>query len=82
MDAPRGEYRREVLEDLRVRCVHLTTKEQFVGLPEEHETAFAADDPILWCARSSEALGPDGSEVCYAACHKPGRACYEGPPAL
>jgi len=82
MGATDGEYTRKVLDELRARCIHLTTKEQFVGVPEAHEREFPADDPIWWCARTSEALGPDGSEVCRAACHAPGRACYEGPVRL
>ena len=82
MDAPKGEYTRRLLEELRVRCIHLTTKEQFVGVPEEHETEFPADEPIWWCGRTGEALGPDGSEACRAHCHAPGRDCYEGPVQL
>ncbi len=82
MDAPKGEYTRRLLQELKVRCVHLTTKEQFVGVPEAHEQEFPADDAIFWCARTNEALGPDGSEVCHTHCHKPGRTCYEGPPVV
>ncbi|MDJ0521467.1 MAG: hypothetical protein QNJ90_05270 [Planctomycetota bacterium] len=82
MDAPQGEYRRKVLDELRVRCIHLTTKEQFVGLPEDHEQEFPADEPIWWCAQTSEPLGPDGSEACRENCQKPGRTCYEGPVRL
>ncbi len=82
MDAPKGEYTRKLLEELRVRCIHLTTKEQFVGLPEDHEQDFPADEPIWWCGRTSEVLGPDGSEACREHCHQPGRDCYEGPVQL
>ena len=82
MDAPKGEYARRLLDELRVRCIHLTTKEQFVGFPEDHEQDVPADDPVFWCARTSEALGPDGSEACHEHCHAPGRTCYEGPVQL
>lgn len=77
-----GEYAREVEQELRTRCIHLMTKETFLGIPSEHEQAFEADEPIWWCDRTGGALGPDGSEACKAPCHKPGRSCYEGPVRL
>ena len=41
---------------------------EHVGLPEAHEEEFPADEPIWWCERTGEALGPDGSEACRAKC--------------
>lgn len=72
-------YADEVRAQLRVRCVHLVTKEAFVGVPSEHEQAFEADGPIWWCDRTSEAMGPDGcaaDESCHAPCN---RTCFEPP---
>lgn len=75
-----GSYRKEVEAQLRVRCVHLETKEAFVGLPAEHEQAFAADDAILWCDQTGEALGPDGNAAEMEGCHgECPRACYQPP---
>ena len=82
MGATDGEYTREVEHDLRRRCLHLLTKEAFAGLPSQHEEAFAADEPIWWCDRTGEALGPDGSAACQRDCHGPGRTCYEAPVRL
>ena len=72
-------YADEVRAAMKTRCVHLRTKEQFVGVPSEHEQAFEADDAIFWCDRTSEALGPDGGSACGHECGKPGRRCYEPP---
>lgn len=72
-------YADDVRAKRRTQCVHLCTKEQFVGLPSEHEEPFAFDDAIHWCDQTSEALGPDGASACGTACAKPGRTCYEGP---
>lgn len=77
-----GEYTRAVQSELRVRCIHLLTKQAFLALPAESEREFEADEPIWWCDRTGEALGPDGSEACRQHCHGPGRACYEGPVRL
>jgi len=82
MEAKDGDYTRAVQSELRVRCVHLMTKEAFLALPAAHEREFEADDPIWWCDKSGAALGPDGSEVCRAACHGATRSCYEGPVRL
>lgn len=72
-------YADEVRAALRTRCIHLRTKEQFVGIPAEHEQAFEADDAIFWCDQTSEALGPDGGSACGGDCGAPGRSCYEPP---
>jgi len=77
-----GDYTREVRAQLRTRCLNLLTKESFLGLPEAHEQPFPHDEGIFWCDKTGEVLGPDGSEVCSKACAQPGRACFEGPPAL
>jgi hypothetical protein len=74
-----GGYAREVEGELRTRCIHLLTKEAFVGIPSEHERPFEGDEPAWWCDRTGEALGPDGSPVCRADCHGPWRGCYEAP---
>lgn len=73
-------YRAQLEAELKVRCIHLQTKEAFVGLPSEHEQAFAADGPIWWCEQTSEPLGPDGAAAeqtaCDGSCPRP---CYEAP---
>ncbi len=74
-----GDYMREVQGELRTRCIHLLTKEAFLGIPSEHEERITGDEPIWWCDKTTEPLGPDGSEACRAHCHGPGRACYEAP---
>jgi len=79
MTARDGDYTRAVQSELRVRCIHLLTKEAFLGLPAEHEREFEADEPIWWCDKTHAPLGPDGSEACRASCHGKDRACYEGP---
>jgi hypothetical protein len=82
MAAGRGEYTREVEAELRHRCVHLLTKEAFVGIPSEHEQAFPADEPIWWCDRTGESMGPDEAPACRRDCHGPGRSCYVAPVRL
>ena len=77
-----GDYRRTVQSEMRVRCIHLMTKGMFVGVPSDHERAFEADDPIWWCDKTSEPLGPDGSPACHEDCHGAPRSCYEGPVRL
>ena len=77
-----GEYTNEVRASLRTRCLDLQTKEAFLGIPEPHERAFAHDEGIYWCDRTSDVLGPDGEPVCPKACGEPGRACYTPPVAL
>ncbi len=79
LSRPHGAYREEVERELKVRCIHLKTKEAFLGLPAEHESGFDGDEPIWWCEKTLEALGPDGSAACRADCHGLGRACYEAP---
>ncbi len=72
-------YRDDVEAQLRTRCIHLRTKEAFVGLPSEHEQAFEADGPVWWCDATGEPLGPDGSaadEACHGPCE---RLCFEPP---
>ena len=77
-----GEYTRRVREELQTRCVHLYTKEGFLGLPEEHEQEFEADGPVWWCDQTGNGLGPDGSIACQEACCRFGRACYEPPASI
>ena len=72
-------YRQRVKRELTVRCIHLRTKESFIGLPAEHERGFEGDEPIWWCDVTIEPLGPDGSVTCQDRCHAPGRRCYEPP---
>jgi len=72
-----GAYRRDVEAELRIRCIHLKTKEAFVGLPSEHETAFPADGPICWCDQTGEPLGPDAAPADPGGCHGASpRTCY------
>lgn len=74
-----GAYAAAVRRELRTRCIHLATKEAFVGLPAPHEQPFALDEPLWWCDRTGKAFGPDGSAACRARCHAPGRVCYDSP---
>ncbi|MDJ0973511.1 MAG: hypothetical protein QNJ98_03560 [Planctomycetota bacterium] len=72
-------YRQQVEDQLRTRCIHLRTKEAFVGLPSEHEEAFPADAAIWWCDETGEPLGPDGhaaDEGCHGPCDRP---CFQAP---
>ncbi len=80
MTQPPGEYRRRVIAELRVRCLHLRLKEAMTGLPEVAEQEFLANPPACWCDRTGEVLGPDGRAATPAACAAPGRACYDPPP--
>ncbi len=72
-------YADDVRAAMRTRCIHLRTKEQFVGIPSEHEQPFEGDDAIFWCDQTCEALGPDGGTACGTECGLPGRPCYEPP---
>ena len=72
-------YADDVRNALRTRCVHLRTKEQFVGIPSDHEEPFAADDAIFWCDQTGEGMGPDARTACGTECGVPGRTCYEPP---
>ena len=74
-----GDYAKEVRDELRTRCLHLLTKEAFLEIPSDSERAFQADEPIWWCDKTGDPLGPDGSEACRKDCHGPGRSCYQGP---
>ena len=77
-----GKYTDDVRAALRTRCIDLLTKEAFLGIPEAHEQAFAHDEGIFWCDRTSESIGPDGEPVCAKVCGKPGRGCYTPPVSL
>ena len=72
-------YADRIRAELRVRCIHLRTKEAFVGIPAAHEQGFPLDDALWWCDQTGEALGPDGASACHADCHAPGRTCYVAP---
>ena len=79
-DVPPPTYAERVREQLRTRCIHLLTKEAFVGLPSEHEQEFAFDGAIWWCDRTGEPIGPDGAladaDGCHGDCDRP---CYVPP---
>jgi hypothetical protein len=75
------EYRRRVREVLKVRCRHLCTKAGAFPLPEPEDEENAFDTTIWWCARTTEALGPDGSSAAPGDCDGPGRECYRAPGA-
>ncbi len=72
-------YRKRLRAVLKIRCVHLCTKAAFQPLPDEDELANPYDTAAWWCARTTEALGPDGSAAADGDCDGPGRECYEGP---
>lgn len=77
-DAP-GEYAARVKKQLETRCIHLLTKESFLGLPSDHEQQFPVDEAIFWCDSTGDALGPDGCSACVDDCHGKARSCYEPP---
>ena len=62
---------------LRTRCGNLCTKSAVQALPDHDAQPNPYDTAIWWCARTTEALGPDGSCAEPGACDAPGRACYE-----
>ena len=74
-------YRSELRAILKLRCVHLCTKEAVMPLPDHGDVENDHDTAVWWCARTTEALGPDGSAAREGACDGPGRPCYEAPRA-
>lgn len=79
MDAPRGDYAQRVREALKVRCVHLKTKEAYLGLPGPGSQEGRFDTTIWWCEQTCGVFGPDGASALPASCERPGRACYVPP---
>lgn len=73
------DYRRKVLAQLRVRCIHLETKRAWLGLPGADDVENPFDTAVWSCARTCEPLGPDASAAEPGSCEGPGRACYEPP---
>ena len=73
------DYAQRVREALKTRCVHLKTKEAYLGMPGPEAKESEFDTTIWWCERTCRSLGPDGSAAHPAACERPGRACYEPP---
>ncbi len=73
-------YRERLVQILRTRCVHLCTKAALQPLPDADEQENPYDTAIWWCARTSEALGPDESAAEPGTCDAPGRDCYQAPP--
>ena len=69
-EVPTPSYAERVRESLRVRCVHLLTKEAFVGEPAPHEHEFEADGAIWWCDLTAGPLGPDGSAADAGRCDR------------
>jgi hypothetical protein len=80
-DSPRpdADYAAKVRAALRVRCVHLTTKRSFLGMPGKGDLENPYDTAVWWCERTCEPLGPDGSRAEPAHCEAPGRTCYRPP---
>ena len=78
MDQP-GDYARRVREALKVRCVHLKTKEAYLGLPGPDAQANPYDTAIWWCSQTCGVFGPDGGDAVPARCERPGRTCYVPP---
>lgn len=72
-------YPQRVREALKVRCVHLKTKEAFLGLPSHDTQEGRYDTTIWWCAQTCLVFGPDGGTAAPAGCERPGRACYTPP---
>lgn len=77
--APPGDYARRVREALKVRCVHLKTKEAYLGLPGPDAEESRYDTTIWWCSQTCGVFGPDGGTAVPPACERPGRACYSPP---
>lgn len=78
MDQP-GDYARRVREALKVRCVHLKTKESYLGLPGPDAEEGRFDTTLWWCAQTCGVFGPDGGTAIPGPCERPGRTCYEPP---
>jgi hypothetical protein len=73
-------YAEQVHADLRVRCIHLATKEAFVGLPEPNDQRGSLTEAIWWCEHTGDVRGPKGDIVDEDSCHgRCGRGCYEPP---
>ncbi len=72
-------YPERVRAALRVRCVHLKTKESFLGLPGPDTPEGRYDTTIWWCAATCAVFGPDGGTAAPQGCERPGRACYLPP---
>jgi len=74
-----SDYRTQVREELKTRCVHLRTKAAYFPLPAPGEEPRPYAGAIWWCGRTCEALGPDGSAADQGDCGRAGRRCYESP---
>jgi hypothetical protein len=64
------------------RCVHLRTKSYFLNPPDPGAPGNPYPTATWWCARTREALGPDGRTACPGACDAPTRACHVAPVRL
>jgi hypothetical protein len=64
------------------RCVHLRTKTWFLAPRQPGDPENPYPTATWWCERTREALGPDGSTACPAACDAPGRRCHALPVRL
>lgn len=73
------DYRREVQDALKVRCIHLKTKRAYLGLPEPDEVDDDCDTAVWWCERTCDPLGPDRATADPEPCERPGRSCYVPP---
>lgn len=72
-----------VREELTVRCTWLRTKKAYFPLPQANDVPSPAPTACWWCARTTEALGPDGSIADPRGCDGAApRACYVPPVRL
>jgi hypothetical protein len=70
------------MERLPDRCVHLRTKSYYLNPPEKGAATIPYPTATWWCARTREALGPDGGTACPGPCDRVGRSCHEPPVRL
>jgi hypothetical protein len=64
------------------RCVHLRTKSWYLNPPQPGDAENPYPTATWWCARTREALGPDGATARPGPCDAPGRRCHEAPVRL
>ena len=58
-----------------VRCANLRWKSLFLDA-EPDPTVPCVEEPICWCVRTQNCLGPDGQVADQSACNT-NRSCYE-----
>ena len=65
-----------VLYPNQTMCRRLRSKGMFIEVDQTDPTVEGGEDGMVWCARTQDCLGPDGSTVDVHNC-KPGRGCFE-----